>query len=179
MELGGKAPALVLKDANIEKAAQGCTVGAFLHSGQICMSTERIVVHSSIVKDFCAAMKTSLDKIFPKDGPAPVLVTAPPVQKNKKLVSQAVSNGAKIIAGDLDAKESSDTRMRPIVVEGVTKEMDIYRTESFGPTVSIVTVDSEEEAVDIANDTEYGLSSAVFTEDLAAGLRVARQIETG
>ena len=64
-------------------------------------------------------------------------------------------------------------------MEGVTKEMDIYRTESFGPTVSIITVESEEEAVEIANDTEYGLSSAVFTEDLAAGLRVARQIETG
>ena len=179
MELGGKAPALVLKDANIEKAAQGCTLGAFLHSGQICMATERIVVHSSIVKDFTAALKNSIDQIFPKDGPAPILVTAPPVQKNKELVSQAVSKGAKIVAGDLDAKEHSDTRMRPIVVEGVTKEMEIYRTESFGPTVSILTVEREEEAVEIANDTEYGLSSAVFREDLAAGLRVARQIETG
>lgn len=179
MELGGKAPALVLKDANIEKAAQGCALGAFLHSGQICMSTERIVVHSSIVKEFGAALKTSIEQIFSKDGPAPTLVSAPPVQKNKKLVSQAVSNGAKILTGDLDAKESSDTRMRPIVVEGVTKEMDMYRIESFGPTVSIITVDSEEEAVEIANDTEYGLSSAVFTEDLAAGLRVAKQIETG
>ena len=179
MELGGKAPALVLKDANIEKAAHHCALGAFMHSGQICMSTERIVVHSSIVKDFSAALKKSIDQIFPKDGPAPTLVSAPPVQKNKKLVSQAVSNGARILTGDLDAKESSDTRMRPIVVEGVTKEMDMYRIESFGPTVSIITVDSEEEAVEIANDTEYGLSSAVFTEDLAAGLRVARQIETG
>ena len=179
MELGGKAPALVLKDANIEKAARDCALGAFLHSGQICMATERIVVHSSIVKEFSAALKNSIDQIFPKDGPAPTLVSAPPVQKNKKLVSQAVSNGAKILTGDLDAKESSDTRMRPIVVEGVTKEMDMYRIESFGPTVSIITVDSEEEAVEIANDTEYGLSSAVFTEDLAAGLRVAKQIETG
>ena len=179
MELGGKAPALVLKDADIEKAAHGCALGAFLHSGQICMSTERIVVHSSIVKEFFAALKTSIDQIFPKDGPAPTLVSAPPVEKNKKLVSQAVSSGAKILTGDLDAKESRDTRMRPIVVEGVTKEMDMYRIESFGPTVSIITVDSEEEAVEIANDTEYGLSSAVFTEDLAAGLRVAKQIETG
>ncbi len=179
MELGGKAPALVLKDANIEKAARDCALGAFLHSGQICMATERIVVHSSIVKEFSAALKNSIDQIFPKDGPAPTLVSAPPVQKNKKLVSQAVSNGAKILTGDIDAKESSDTRMRPIVVEGVTKEMDMYRIESFGPTVSIITVDSEEEAVEIANDTEYGLSSAVFTEDLAAGLRVAKQIETG
>ena len=179
MELGGKAPALVLKDANIEKAAHDCAVGAFLHGGQICMATERIVVHSSIVKEFSAALKKSIDQIFPTDGPAPTLVSAPPVQKNKKLVSQAVSSGAKILTGDLDAKESSDTRMRPIVVEGVTKEMDMYRIESFGPTVSIITVDSEEEAVEIANDTEYGLSSAVFTEDLAAGLRVAKQIETG
>ena len=69
--------------------------------------------------------------------------------------------------------------MRPIVVEGVTKEMELYHIESFGPTVSLIIVESEEEAVRIANDTEYGLSSAVFTEDLKAGLRVARQIETG
>lgn len=136
-------------------------------------------MHSSIAKEFSAALENSIDQIFPNDGPAPVLVTAPPVQKNKKLVSQAVSNGAKILTGNLDAKESSDTRMRPIIVEGVTKEMDMYSIESFGPTVSIMTVDSEEEAVEIANDTEYGLSSAVFTEDLAAGMRIARQIETG
>ena len=69
--------------------------------------------------------------------------------------------------------------MRPIVVEGVTKEMDLYHIESFGPTTSVIVVDSEEEAVKIANDTEYGLSSAVYTENLGAGLRIAKQIETG
>lgn len=69
--------------------------------------------------------------------------------------------------------------MRPIVVEGVTKDMDLYHQESFGPTVSLISVDSEEEAVALANDTEYGLSASVFTKDLAAGLRVAKQIESG
>ncbi len=179
MELGGKAPAIVLKDANLQKAAEGCAVGAFLHSGQICMSTERILVHSSIAEKFRDALKVAMDKIYGKESPAPILVNAPPVQKNKKLVEQALSKGAKILTGDLDAKEHSDTRMRPIVVDKVSKDMDIYQTESFGPTVSLIVVESEEEAIEIANDTDYGLSSAVFTEDLTAGLRVAKQIETG
>ena len=179
MELGGKAPAIVLKDANLQKAAEGCAVGAFMHSGQICMATERILVHTSIAEKFREALKMAMKKIYGKESPAPILINAAPVQKNKKLVEQALSKGAKILTGDLNAKEHSDTRMRPIVVDGVTKDMDLYQIESFGPTVSLIVVDSEEEAIEIANDTEYGLSSAVFTEDLAAGLRVAKQIETG
>ena len=179
MELGGKAPAIVLKDANLEKAAESCALGAFLHAGQICMSTERILVHSSIAEKFREALKTAVDKLFGEDSAAPILVNAFPVRNNKRLVETALSEGAKVLTGDLKAKESSDTRMRPIIVEGVTKDMDIYQTESFGPTTSLIVVESEEEAIEIANDTEYGLSSAVFTEDLAAGLRVAKQIETG
>lgn len=179
MELGGKAPAIVLKDANLEKAAEACAVGAFVHSGQICMSTERILVHSSIAEKFREALKAAMDKIYGKQSPAPILVNAPPVKKNKKLVEEALSKGAKILTGDLNAKEETDTRMRPIIVDNITKDMDIYQTESFGPTTSLIVIESEEEAIEIANDTEYGLSSAVFTEDLAAGLRIAKQIETG
>ena len=179
MELGGKAPAIVLKDANLTTAAAACASGSFLHSGQICMSTERILVHASIAEPFRAALKAAMDKMYGQSSPAPILVTAPPVQKNKKLVEQALSKGATILSGDLNATESSETRMRPILIDGVTKAMDIYQTESFGPTVSLIVVQSEEEAVEIANDTEYGLSSAVFTQDLTAGLRVAKQIETG
>lgn len=179
MELGGKAPAIVLKDANLEKAAQGCALGAFMHSGQICMSTERIIIDKSIAEDFSTAFKKAVNMMFGSSSKAPILINAPPVAKNKKLVQQAVSKGAKVTTGDVDAKEDSDTRMRPIVVEGVTKDMDMYHIESFGPTVSIIQVESEDEAVAIANDTEYGLTSSVFTENLAAGLRVAKQIETG
>ena len=179
MELGGKAPAIVLADADLEKAAKGCATGAFVHSGQVCMSTERILVHRDIATPFTQALRKAMDEIYSDTSSAPILVNAPPIQKNRKLVEQAVSKGAKVISGDLEAKEQSETRMRPIVVGDVTQEMDMYHIESFGPTVSLITVESEEEAVRIANDTEYGLSSAVFTEDLRAGLRVARQIETG
>ena len=120
-----------------------------------------------------------MNDMYGANSPSPILVTAPPVQKNKKLVEQALSKGATILCGDVNAKEDSETRMRPILIDNVTKDMDIYQTESFGPTVSLIVVESEEEAVKIANDTEYGLSSAVFTEDLGAGLRVAKGIETG
>ena len=78
-----------------------------------------------------------------------------------------------------ETKEASKTRMRPIIVDGVTKDMEIYHTESSGPSVSVIEISSEEEAVEIANDTEYGLTSAIFTENLGRGLRIAKQIESG
>lgn len=101
------------------------------------------------------------------------------MKQNKELINQAVSHGATLLVGDLDTKETSQTRMRPVVLENVNQDMDIYRQESFGPSVSLFTIESEEEAIAIANDTEYGLSAAVFTRDLAAGFRIARQIESG
>lgn len=143
------------------------------------MSTERIIVHSSIVTPFSTALKSAIEKLYSSPAPAPILVTSAGVHKNKKLVNQALSKGAKIVAGDVNATEDSETRMRPIVVEGITKDMDLFYEESFGPTVSLMVVESEEEAIELANDTEYGLSSAVFTKDLASGLRVAKQIESG
>ena len=143
------------------------------------MSTERIIVHSSIAAPFSTALESAIEKLYYSPAPAPILVTSAGAHKNKKLVNQALSKGATLVAGDVNAKEETETRMRPIVVEGVTKEMDLFHEESFGPTTSLMVVDSEEEAIALANDTEYGLSSAVFTEDLASGLRVAKQIESG
>lgn len=101
------------------------------------------------------------------------------VKKNRELIDQAVSRGATLLVGDLDTKETSQTRMRPVVLENVKKDMNIYHEESFGPSVSLFTIESEDEAIALANDTEYGLSAAVFTKDLIAGLRIARQIESG
>jgi len=101
------------------------------------------------------------------------------VDKNKKLLQDATSKGAKLVYGDMDAKENSATRMRPIIVGDVKKDMDLYYTESFGPTVTLLSVSNDEEALAIANDTEYGLSGAVFTKDLARGLRLAKKIESG
>lgn len=179
LELGGKAPAIVWEDADLDNAARACAVGAFFHSGQVCMATERILVHKNVRAAFEDRFKAAIDQIFGGGQDAPVLIHAPSVDKNRRLMRDAVSKGAKVVYGDVEAEESTQTRMRPIVVSAVSPDMDIYRTESFGPTVSLFEVETEEEALRIANDTEHGLSSAVFTEDLRRGLRFAREIETG
>ncbi|KAF2737657.1 aldehyde dehydrogenase [Polyplosphaeria fusca] len=186
MELGGKASAIVLDDADLKKAATQCALGAFLHSGQICMATERILVHQSVKQQFIEAFKGVAEGIFGGVKPAPVLVQSAAVDKNKRLIGDAVQAGAKVVHGDLgrkefhpETKEESNTRMRPIIVDGVTKDMELFYAESFGPSVSLIEISSEEEAIQIANDTEYGLTSAVFTENLARGIRVAKQIESG
>ncbi|CEL09093.1 Putative Vanillin dehydrogenase [Aspergillus calidoustus] len=179
LELGGKASAIVLDDANLEKAAMGCALGSFMHTGQICMSTERIVVQRGVAEEFQKLLVDASEKLFGKNVPAPYLVTAAAVKKNKDLVADAVSKGANVVFGDPTASETCANSLRPVIVGGVTKDMDLYATESFGPTVSLIVVDSEEEAIELANDTEYGLTSAVFTSNLFRGLRVAKQIESG
>jgi acyl-CoA reductase-like NAD-dependent aldehyde dehydrogenase len=142
------------------------------------MSTERILVQSSILPAFREALQKTISAIFPASN-AGVTVMAAAVEKNKGLIADAVSKGAKVIHGDPNIEESTKTRMAPIVVEGVKKDMDLYYTESFGPSVSLIPFDKEEEAIDIANDTDYGLTGAVFTDNLARGFRIAKQIETG
>ncbi|KAF5542115.1 aldehyde dehydrogenase [Fusarium mexicanum] len=179
LELGGKAPAIVWEDADLDLAALQCTLGAFMNSGQVCMSTERILVHKNVKDEFEKKLSATIEQIFSSKADAPILVASAPVEKNKALIKDAISKGASLVHGNPDVEESSKTRMRPIVVRDVTTEMDIYKSESFGPTVSLMAIETEEEAIKIANDTEYGLSSAVFTSDLQRGLRIAREIETG
>ncbi|KAF3057377.1 Vanillin dehydrogenase [Daldinia childiae] len=179
LELGGKAPAIVWEDADLDIAAEQCTLGAFFFSGQVCMSTERIIVHKKISEAFKEKLVAAIENIFPSKSDALVLINARGVDKNKNLLKDALSKGAVLLNGDVDAAESSKTRLRPIVASKVTPDMDLYKQESFGPTVSLIEVETEEEALRIANDTEYGLASAVFTEDLKVGLRFARGIETG
>lgn len=179
LELGGKAPAIVWEDADLDLAADQCALGAFLNSGQICMSTERVIVHKAVKDEFEKKFLASINKFFPSSGDAPVLITQPAAEKTKKLLKDAKDKGATLLNGDYEAQESTPTRLRPIVVKGIKEDMDLYKTESFGPTVALYEIDSEEEALRLANDTEYGLSSAVFTEDLRRGLRIAKGIETG
>lgn len=186
MELGGKASAIVLDDADLKNAATQCALGAFLHSGQICMSSERILVHKNIKPKFIEAFKQAVEGIFGGDKPAPIVVASAGVERNKRLIAEAVKAGATVIHGDHEKDELhpetnqvSNTRMKPVIVDGVKKGMELFYTESFGPSVSVIEISSDEEAIEIANDTDYGLSGAVFTENLGRGLRVAKQIESG
>lgn len=179
LELGGKARAIICEDADIEKAAHDCALGAFLNSGQICMSTELILVHKSVSSKFSSAFREATDRLFAQNDTTAYLATESAVEKNKNLVKDAVAKGAQILHGSSDASAATKTSMRPVTLGAVTKDMEIYATESFGPLVSFVEFETEQEAIDYANDTEYGLTAAVFTSDLQRGLRLAKTIQSG
>lgn len=179
MELGGKASAIVCEDADIQKSAFQVALGSFLHAGQICMATERILVNRKILDQFGTALKAATEQIYAPSNDAPVLVAKATVEKNQKLHTDAINKGAKIVYGDANDADASHYRIRPTIISDVKKDMDIFYTESFGPTVSLIPVDSDEEAIELANDTEYGLSGAVFTESLGRGLKIAKEIDSG
>jgi acyl-CoA reductase-like NAD-dependent aldehyde dehydrogenase len=178
MELGGKAPTIVCQDADVQQAALGCALGAFLHSGQICMSTERIIVHADVAESFKKAFGPTVNQVF-GETQSMTLISDVPVRRNKNLLEDAISKGAVVIHGDAYHSDDRKAAMRPVIIENVTRDMDIYHNESFGPTVSLYTVNSDEEAIELANDTDYGLAAAIYTEDLRRGLRLAKKIKSG
>ncbi|RXT55467.1 salicylaldehyde dehydrogenase [Bosea sp. Tri-44] len=180
LELGGKAPALVLDDADLDAAVAGIAFGAFANSGQICMSTERIVVDQSIADDFVArlaAKATSLPLGDPRKGPVVLgsVVDMKAVERCNGLIDDALVKGATLVCGG----KAETTLFPATLLDHVTPAMRIYGEESFGPVKAIVRVDGEEAAIACANDNPYGLSAAVFTGDTARGWRVASRIESG
>ncbi|WP_333990109.1 aldehyde dehydrogenase [Burkholderia cepacia] len=180
LELGGKAPFLVLHDADIEAAVQGAAFGAFANSGQICMSTERIVVDTKIADEFVARLAEkarSLPLGDPRKGPTVLgsVVDMATVRRCNDLIDDALAKGATLVCGG----KSETTLMPATLLDHVTADMLIYREESFGPVKAIVRVNGDEEAIACANDNEYGLSAAVFSRDVARALTVAKRIESG
>lgn len=179
LELGGKAPMVVLDDADIDEAVKAAAFGAFANMGQICMSTERIIVDESIANTFVekfAAKARSLPHGNPREHVIlGALVNKEAVARNRELLEDAVAKGARVVAGgEIDGNVISAT-----VVDRVTPSMRIYAEESFGPVKSVVRVKGVEEAIRIANDTEYGLSAAVFGKDVVRALAVAKRIQSG
>ena len=180
LELGGKAPLIVLEDADLDEAVKAAAFGAFMNQGQICMSTERIIVVDAVAADFVkrfAVKAKSLATGDPRAGKTPLgaVVDLKTVKHVNSLIDDATAKGATIVAGS----KAHHVLMPATVVDGVTQSMNIYRDESFGPVVGIIRAKDEADAIRIANDSEYGLSAAVFTRDTARGLRVARQIRSG
>jgi benzaldehyde dehydrogenase (NAD) len=180
LELGGKAPMLVLDDADLDAAVAGAAFGAFANSGQICMSTERIVVDQKIADEFVAklaAKAQSLPLGDPRNGPVVLgsVVDMATVERCNALIDDALAKGATLVCGG----KSGNTLMPATLLDHVTPEMAIYREESFAPVKAIVRVNGVDEAVACANDNEFGLSSAVFGRDVARAWQVAARIESG
>jgi benzaldehyde dehydrogenase (NAD) len=180
LELGGKAPLLILEDADLDEAVKAAAFGAFMNQGQICMSTERIIVVDAVADAFSekfAAKAKSMATGDPRDGTTPLgaVVDQKTVAHVNALIDDALAKGAKAVAGG----KANSVLMPATIIDSVTEEMDIYRDESFGPIVALIRARDEADAVRIANDTQYGLSASVFTRDTARGLGVARQINSG
>jgi len=180
LELGGKAPLIVLDDADLDEAVKAAAFGAFMNSGQICMSTERIIVLDAIADDFAARFKAKVAAMpvgDPREGTTPLgaVVDQKTVDHVQSLIDDAVAAGADLLVGG----DADGVLMPAHVVDRVTPDMKLFRDESFGPVVGIIRARDEAHAIALANDTEYGLSAAVFTRDTARGLRVARQIHSG
>ena len=179
LELGGKAPLLVLDDANIDDAVNGAAFGAFMHQGQICMSTERIVVDNKIADAFVAKLAAKANALPYGDPRGKVvlgsLISMQAADKVDGLLKDALDKGAKLVAGG----KRDGTIWSATLLDHVNPQMKIYREESFGPVKSIIRVDGDDEAVSVANDTEYGLSSAVFSENIQRAMAVAKRIQAG
>ncbi|PTQ65075.1 aldehyde dehydrogenase [Celeribacter persicus] len=181
MELGDKSPMVVLDDADIEGAVNATIFGAFLYQGQICMTTERVIVDESIADRFVdrlAERAKTLEAGDPRVQAACAL--GPIINQNAAdrlngLLEDAVSKGATVRAGGA----AQNTLMSATVLDGVTSEMRIYGEEAFGPILQVIRVKDSDEAVRVANDTEYGLSAAVHGADINKAMSVAMRIETG
>ncbi|MCD2171440.1 aldehyde dehydrogenase [Rhizobium sp. C4] len=179
LELGGKAPFVVLDDADIDAAVNAAAFGAYMNQGQICMSTERIIVDAKVADAFVAKLAAKAKSLPAGDPRGHVvlgsLVTPEAAVRVQEMVDDAVAKGASLVAGG----KHTGSIMEATLVDHVTPAMRIYSEESFGPAKSVVRVNGDEEAIRVANDTEYGLSSAVFSRNVERAMAVARRIESG
>jgi vanillin dehydrogenase len=180
LELGGKAPMVVLADADLDQAAAAASFGAFFHQGQICMSTERIVVERAVAEPLTERLAERAKALTVGDPREPdtmigPLINAGALERMSDLVADALAGGARALTGG----EADGPCFPPTVLSGVTPQMRLYSEESFGPLLAVIEVDGAEEAVAVANDTEYGLSAAVFSRNVPAALELAQRIESG
>jgi len=179
LELGGKAPLIILDDADVDEAVNAAAFGAFANAGQICMSTEKIIVDDKVSGPFLEAFSAKAAALPAGDPRGHVVlgscITVEAAMRVGDLIKDAVNKGAKVLAGG----PSNNAIMKATVVDGVTDRMDLYHEESFGPVAAVIHVDNDEEAIRIANDTEYGLSASVYSRDIGRALKVAKRIESG
>jgi succinate-semialdehyde dehydrogenase/glutarate-semialdehyde dehydrogenase len=183
-ELGGNAPFIVFEDADIDAAVKGAIAAKFRNSGQTCVSPNRFFVHASCMDRFSAALTKSVSTLKVGDpvqletdiGP---LVNVAALAKVKRHVEDAVNKGARLMTGGNVLSDVGPTFFQPTVIQGLTQDMDIFHEETFGPVIALMAFDSEEEVVQLANDTPAGLAGYFYARDIGRVWRVARALRVG
>ncbi|KAI9442980.1 aldehyde dehydrogenase [Lactarius indigo] len=179
-ELGGKSPVVVLADADIEQASRAIVSGALLFSGQICMSTERVIVQRPVLEPLVAAIKRNIDTLTvgdPEHSHLSSLFTDRSADNVIEMLKEAKEAGAEVLLGDLE--KAGPALLKPHVLTGVKTETRLWQRETFGPVLVVAAVDTIDEAVELANATDYSLASAVWTNDLYNAMNVSRRLRFG
>ncbi len=186
LEMGGNGPLVVCDDADIDAAVTGTLEACFLNAGQSCTAGERILVQRDVHDDFVARLTAAVAEEVRLGDPFDPATTMGPLNnagvadKTERHVEEAAAEGAAMLTGGKRApRHGSELFFEPTVVDGVTEQMEIAREETFGPVVPVTTIANEDDAIAIVDRSPYGLMSAIFTRDLARGLRFAERVRTG
>jgi succinate-semialdehyde dehydrogenase/glutarate-semialdehyde dehydrogenase len=184
LELGGKDPMLVLDDADIEVASSGAVWGAFVNAGQACLSVERCYVHRSVYEEFLQACAHKTKQLRVGNGIEPETDVGPMIHERQlrlveSHVEEAKARRARVLAGGERLAQLGPNFYAPTVLADVTHQMRIMREETFGPVLPVMPFDTDDEAIHLANDSEYGLAASVWTRNRARGEAIARRIHAG
>lgn len=183
MELGGNAPIIICRDANMEAAVMGTMNSKFRNAGQTCICANRSFVHESIHDEYVAKLVEKVNAMIIGNGMEPGVTVGPVIDQKaldsaKNFVEDALAKGAKIAVGGKPASIGG-LFFEPTILTNVTPDMRVFREEIFGPILPVMKFSSEEEVIDLANDTEYGLASYIFTQDLGSFYRISHALEFG
>jgi succinate-semialdehyde dehydrogenase/glutarate-semialdehyde dehydrogenase len=183
LELGGSDPYIVLEDADVHEAVDVCVAGRLLNTGQSCVAAKRFIVHSTVIEEFTGLLVHKMQKAVMGDPFTEGVEVGPIARADLRdlvhsQVERSVRDGAKLLCGGV-MPEGPGCYYPPTVLAGVSRGMAAYEEEIFGPVATVIEVQDDDEAVAVANDSDYGLGSAVFSKDMARALAIAHQLETG
>jgi lactaldehyde dehydrogenase/glycolaldehyde dehydrogenase len=185
LELGGKAPAIVLADADLELAVTAITASRVINTGQVCNCAERVYVERKVADQFIDKIASAMsatrygDPSVDNDLDMGPLINQAGLDKVAQMVKTAIGHGAQVITGGSVADKGKGFHYQPTVLAGCSADMEIMRKEIFGPVLPIQIVEDLDEAIALANDSEYGLTSSIYTRSLGAALKASREIDFG